>query len=107
MKWLLVFALVFSVGHAPAALAGETLLSSATRLAREAVRHEASSQPKANARTFASAEQGASGLASSGLSRHSKIMIAVVAAAGFALTAYTIDHKVLDNTPSSLGTRKD
>jgi hypothetical protein len=34
-------------------------------------------------------------------------MIFVAAAVGFAATAYAIDHKVQDVTPSTLGTRED
>lgn len=105
MNRSLVLVLVLSLGHVSTALAGETFLASATRIARAMARNQPSSQPKAAARTMVFAEQA--GLASSGMSRKSKIMFAVVAAAGFAVTAYTIDHKVQDNTPSSLGTRKD
>lgn len=107
MNRMLVFTLVASLGSASLASAGETLLSSATRIAREAARREISSPPKALGTNVAMAEQSGTGLATTSMSRRSKIMIAVAAAAGFAITAYTIDQKVLNNTPSSLGTRKD
>jgi hypothetical protein len=35
------------------------------------------------------------------------MMIYLAAGVGLAATAWTIDHKVVDVTPSSLGTRKD
>jgi hypothetical protein len=41
------------------------------------------------------------------MSKRMKAIIWLAAGVGFAATAYTIDHKVQDNTPSSLGTRKD
>jgi hypothetical protein len=47
------------------------------------------------------------GLESSGMSKKKKVMIGLAFAAGFAAVAYTIDHKVLDVTPSTLGTRQD
>jgi hypothetical protein len=41
------------------------------------------------------------------MSKRMKAIIWLAAGVGFAATAYAIDHKVQDNTPSSLGTRKD
>ena len=102
---VLVFALVLVLGNTSAAVAGETLLASASRLAREAARAQPSSP--APRRTLALAQQGPPVLASSGMSRRMKAIIWLAAGVGFAATAYTIDHKVQDNTPSSLGTRKD
>lgn len=107
---VLVFALILGFGHTSAAVAGETLLASASRVAREAVRAETSSSTTSVAvprRTLASAQQGAAALASSGMSKRKKVLIWLAAGVGFAATAYTIDHKVQDVTPSSLGTRKD
>jgi len=46
-------------------------------------------------------------LARHGMRKRTKIMIYVAAGVGFAATAYTIDRKVLNVTPSTLGTRKD
>ena len=43
----------------------------------------------------------------SGMSKTKKTLIYVGLAVGFAATVWTIDHNVLDITPSSLGTRKD
>jgi len=46
-------------------------------------------------------------LSKNGMSKKTKFMIYAAIGAGFALTAYTIDHNVLNITPSTLGTRKD
>src|ERR1700687_2800889 len=107
MRRVLVVALVLLLGHQPAAVAGETLLASAARLAREAARAQAPSQTTAVSAprgTLALAQQGLPSLASSSMSRRRKMLIWLAAGVGFAATAYTIDHKVQDNTPSSLGT---
>jgi hypothetical protein len=113
MNRLVVFALLVSLGHASVAIAGETLLQSATRVTRQLegrqeppVRNAAETK---RARTgFAlEAAQGEPRLASSGMRKRTKILIAVAAAVGFAGTAYVIDRKVVDVTPSTLGTRVD
>jgi hypothetical protein len=52
-------------------------------------------------------EQEQPALATTGLRRRTKVLILLGAAAGFVATAYAIDHKVEDNTPSTLGTRED
>ena len=41
------------------------------------------------------------------MSKRKKVMIAVGAAAAFGIVAYSIDRGVVNNTPSTLGTRKD
>jgi hypothetical protein len=109
MRRVLVFALVLSVGDAPAALAGETLLASAARVAREAARAEVTSRTTSfeAPRSTLAAQQGVPSLASSRMSKRRKTIIWLAAGVGFAATAYAIDHKVRDNTPSTLGTRKD
>ena len=110
MRRSLAFALVLWLGNTSAALAGETLLASATRIARESARAQARSQTMSLAaprRALASAQQEQPSLASSGLSKRKKVIIWLAAGVGFAATAYTIDRKSLDNTPSTLGTRKD
>ena|SRR5437868_2917105 len=104
----IVFALAISV--ASPAFAGETLLSSAVRagerLARVGMPRGAAASAGASAQA-AQPPQQPIGLASAGLSRRSKILIAIGAAVAFGGVAYAIDHHVVDNTPSSLGTRKD
>ena len=110
MRRVIVFALVLWLGNTSAVVAGETPLASATRFAREVARAHAPSPTTAVAAprsTLALAQQGQAGLASSGMSRRKKALIWLAAGVGFAATAYTIDHKVLDNTLSSLGTRRD
>ena len=108
-RWLAI-ALVLLLGNTSAALAGETLLASATRIAREVARAQAPSQmtsvaaPRPN---VALAQQEQPSLASSGMSKRKKALIWLAAGVGFAATAYAIDRKSLDNTPSTLGTRKD
>jgi len=103
---LLVIGLVVSLGHASVASAGETLLTSATRI----VRNLADSTPPLTAgagRRQRLAQQEAPALASSGVSKRTKIAIALGAVAAFAAVALTIDRKVENTTPSSLGTRQD
>ena len=110
MRRTCAFAMVLWLVQTSAAVAGETLLASAARLAREVVRAEAPSRPASVAAPRSSsalAQQGQPGLSSSGMSRRKKALIWLAAGVGFAATAYTIDHKVQDNTLSSLGTRKD
>jgi len=105
MRRVLVLALIVSLGNASAALAGETWLASATRIAREAasgapVRESVSPSAPALA-------QGQPALATSGMTKRKKILIALIAGVGFAAAAYTIDRKVQDVTPSTLGRRQD
>lgn len=57
--------------------------------------------------SFNAAQQGAPVLSQSGLRRRTKAMLFISLAAGFAASAWVIDHKVQDITPSSLGTRED
>src|ERR1700674_3815923 len=109
MRRRLMFVLILSLGNTSAAFAGETLLASATRLAREAARAQTPSQTisvAASRSTLALAQQGVPAVATSGMSKRKKVIIWVAAGVGFAATVYTIDHKVQDNTLSSLGTRK-
>jgi hypothetical protein len=106
MTRLLVLGLVASLGNAPVAFAGETLLASGTRIVRDL----ADSQPAPvihAGRPVAQAQDTQPGIASSGLRKRTKIAIALGAAAAFAAVALTIDRKVENTTPSSLGTRQD
>lgn len=114
MRRVLAFALVLWLGNTSASYAGETLLESASRFAREAARAQAplrttavvaSVAPRQSPRAMAL--QGQPGLASSGMSRRKKALIWLVAGVGFTATAYAIDHNAKDVTPSTLGTRKD
>ena len=121
MNRLLVFALVASIGNASAAFAGESLLTSGARHAKELAVAEASTSSTTTVATPAQAGatvkigekatpsfQAEGGTVSkSGMSKSKKLMIYGGLAAAFIATVWTIDHNVLDITPSSLGTRKD
>ena len=94
------------------ALAGESLVQSAVRIAQtQTVSSEA--QPTSGravvvARPQATLfQQGQPVLSKSGMKRSTKALIFTALAAGFAASAWKIDHSVLDVTPSSLGTRLD
>jgi hypothetical protein len=122
MNRLLAFAVVAAIGNSSVAFAGEPILASAARLVRETAE---ASREKARVRTgdpivsFATAagvraaapagvlaQQGGT-IAATGMSKRTKAMIYIGVAAAFAGTAYAIDHKVRDVTPSTLGTRQD
>ena len=111
MKRLLVMALVVTIGQASVAFAGDSILTSGTRHAQALAAPQASATPetaKNPAVPAAAAYQGGgSTLSKSGMSKGKKALIYIGLAAGFAASAWTIDHHVLDVTPSSLGTRKD
>jgi hypothetical protein len=119
MNRLLVFALVASIGNATAAFAGESILTSGARHVQEmSAADTASSTPTAAtlpAGTIVSLGQKptpsfqaeGSTLSKSGMGKGKKAMIYIGLAVGFAASVWTIDHNVLDVTPSSLGTRKD
>jgi len=112
MKWLLVMALVVTIGQASAAFAGESILTSGARHAQaltvpvQVSTPDASQTPSSPA-PVAAYQGGGSTLSKSGMSKSKKAMIYIGLAVGFAASAWTIDHHVLDVTPSSLGTRKD
>ena len=106
MRRVLVFGLVASLSSVPVASAGETLLASATRIVRDL----ADTQPPPPARAgrhVLNAQDSQPGIASSGLGKRTKIAIALGAVAAFAAVALTIDRRVENTTPSSLGTRQD
>ena len=120
MNRFLVLALVASLGNASAVFAGESILTSGTRHAQQlAVADDAS----ASTATTVAAPAGATvtvgkkatpsfqaeggTLSKSGMGKGKKTLIYVGLAVAFAATVWTIDHNVLDITPSSLGTRQD
>ena len=124
MKRAIVFALVMSLAGSSMAFAGEGLRQSATRVARETARAEAASAAAvsaqnrsaisvntpalpAAARSLAAAAQETPALSKTGMSKRTKLMIYTAIGVGFAAAAWSIDHHVLDITPSSLGTRQD
>ena len=120
---LLVLSLIASVGSGSIAFAEEGRLESGSRIVQEVGRAQGL-LAAASARAIAAsqvatlvnridparseARQGQEPtLSRHGMRKRTKIMIYVAAGVGFAATAYTIDHKVLNVTPSTLGTRKD
>jgi hypothetical protein len=105
---LLVFTLIGSLGSGSLAFAGDSLLQSGIRIAKEVVgRAPGALTPGATPARAEALVGQEPGLAKSGMSRRKKILIYAAAGVGFALAAYTIDRHVVDLTPSSLGTRKD
>jgi hypothetical protein len=124
MKRFLAFALVASFGSASVAFADESLLTSGTRHTQQIARDDSAglASTAAAAPTTIPAglavsvgkdaapalqQTGPGTLARSGMRKRTKWMIALGLGVGFAASAWTIDHKVLDVTPSSLGTRED
>jgi hypothetical protein len=119
MNRVLAFALVASIAHASAAFAGEGLLASGSRHVQQlAVTGPTAATPTAVARpegtgvgvgrtSTPSFQAEGSTLSKSGMGKGKKAMIYIGLAVGFAASVWTIDHNVLDVTPSSLGTRKD
>jgi hypothetical protein len=118
MRRLVAFAVIASLGNVPAAFAGESLLAVATRVTRDATAPKADRKDEPRApkplapspvlkdwTTALAQEQPA--ISTSSMRKRTKVMIFIGAAAAFAATAYTIDHKVEDNTPSSHGLRED
>ena len=95
---------VIALGQVTPALAGGSLLQSASRLAQEAAREMPVAVRPAPSR-YTTAEQGT--LAESGMSKRKKWFITIAAVLGVAGGIYAIDHGVEDNTPSSKGTRRD
>ena len=99
---------VMALGQVTPALAGGSLLQSASRLAQQAGR-EMPVSPRVAVREAPSrtaAEQQGT-LVESGMSKRKKVFIAIAAVLGVAGGIYAIDRGVEDNTPSSKGTRKD
>lgn len=130
MKQLLVLTLMLSVSGSPTAFAAESIVQSAVRITREAARAQAVSSENAPAEssrsnavidsqasqwvnkvvadsTEAKAAQDAGVLSTSGMGKGKKAAIFMALGVGFVAAAWTIDHRVQDITPSSLGTRQD
>ena len=104
---LLVLTLIGSLYTGSLAFAGESLLQSGVRIGAE-VGRVPQAPPVVTPRRAASLQgQEQPALASSGMRRRTKILLYVAAGVAFAASAYSIDHHVVNVTPSSLGTRKD
>jgi hypothetical protein len=110
MRRAVSFALIVALGNAGVAFAGEPLLSVATRVARQTAERD-SAPAKSVVRTTAQKSwamaQEQPAMSSSGLRKRTKLLIFLGTALGVTAAWYTIDHKVEDNTPSTLGTRED
>lgn len=124
MRRLVALTLMGWLASSSLAFAGESLLQSGLRIAGE-VGRVSIALPASDSRTVLTdragrlvsrltperAEaldgQGAPALATSPMRKRTKILIFVAAGVGFGVSAYAIDHKVLNITPSTLGTRKD
>lgn len=90
------------LGPALPAFAEGPVAASARRQAIQAVRQTPGAASKSPARA-ANAAQGS--LATSGISKGKKILLAVAVGVGIAGAMWAIDHGVEDNTPSSRGLR--
>jgi hypothetical protein len=92
-----------AVGSTPATNATERVPSSAgARFISFAEAARVGSAP-----ALAQQPGGGGTISQSGMSKRTKTMILAAVAAGFLGTAYGIDHKVKDVTPSSLNQRHD
>lgn len=120
MKRLLVFALLVSVGNTSLVFAEESLLKSGVRHVQQLSRSETTSTAAAKTPVVATPivvvgktpapslqQDGPTTLQTSGMGKGMKWMIAIGAAAAVIGSWYAIDHSVEDNTPSTLGTRRD
>lgn len=124
MSRLVVVVLILSLGSASGAYAGETLLGVAARVARETAPNQAAEGAKSAANARERAVRGFAlatapgqfrsatmmqepAVSSSGMRKRTKVLIYLAATVGVVGSWYIIDHKVEDNTPSTLGTRRD
>jgi hypothetical protein len=121
-RQLVVLTLIGSLGSSSMVFAGESLLQSGVRIAGEVGRGSVALPAPGLAGRGAGAPgvmparaeavdslgvQGAPAVASSPMRKRTKILIFLAAGVGFGVSAWAIDHHVLNITPSSLGTRKD
>jgi hypothetical protein len=81
----------------------ESLLQSGARLAQQAGR-QLPARPDVRRSTTATAQDAP---AESGMSRRKKVFLVVAALVATGAGMYAIDRGVVDNTPSTKGTRKD
>ena len=113
MKRFFAMALVVTLANASTALAGESLLSAGSRHVQqiaattEAPAPSATQAPAKGAKPEAASQGQGGTLSKSGMGKGKKALLYMGLAIGFAASVWTIDHHVLDVTPSSLGTRQD
>jgi hypothetical protein len=130
MRRLTALALVFVVGNASLAVAGETLLESASRVARERESHTrqlnttisvaptgvaapttrphtVGRSPQEDVRVALQGPVGVPALETSGMGKGRKWLIVAGVVGALAAIMLTIDGNVEDPTPSTAGTRED
>ena len=122
MSRLVALTVAISLSASSLSFAGEGLMQSGVRIVQQqATQNEGSASTvvrlkatsasdKSNgfsAARAAAMQEGPAVLSKSGMSKRTKVMIYLAAGIGLAGTAWAIDHRVLDVTPSSLGTRRD
>ena len=123
MNRLLVIALVASIGSVGGVCRRASSIRSPVGSARARRRGDARRREHATTSRHAGLERSepsrlgkkarprfrpeAALLSKSGMGKGKKTLIYIGVGVGFAATAWTIDHNVLDITPSSLGTRQD
>lgn len=111
MSRLLVFVLVFSLGHSSVALAGGTLLASGIRITRRVAETPVPTAGNAVAAKPAIPDAGLQSAqaqpdpTAGGMRKRTKVLVGLAATVAFVGGLYLIDHGVEDNTPSSLGKR--
>jgi hypothetical protein len=107
MRRLVVLVLIASFGSSSLALAGESLRGVAERVTKQQASAAAKTSVTTQVKKNLSLAQEASAVSNSSMGKGKKILIFLAAGLGVAGMAYMIDHKVEDNTPSSLGIRED
>ena len=120
MSRLVALTVAMSLGLSSLTYAGDGLMQAVSRIiqreeaTRSGIRLQADLGSPAEAGrhivppAFAAAQQsGQPVLSKSGMRTRTKVMIYLAVGVGLASAAWAIDHKVLDVTPSSLGTRRD
>jgi hypothetical protein len=121
MSRLVALTVAISLWASPLTFAGEGLMQSGTRIVQQQARearptpapgrslasNESAASNGLSASNAAAMQEGPAVLSKSGMSKRTKVMIYLAAGVGLGATAWAIDHKVVDVTPSSLGTRRD
>jgi hypothetical protein len=114
MSRLVALTVAMSLGLSSMTYAGEGLMQAASRIIQRETADKATAPAKpaksgndAIAQAFAAQQSGQPVLSKSGMRTRTKVLIYLAAGVGLASAAWAIDHKVLDVTPSSLGTRRD
>ena len=107
MKRLGVLVLSVWLANTSAVFAGENLRGVAERVVKKETQVEQKSVAKSPARKNLAMAQEQPALSTTGMKKRTKFLIFMGATAGVVATWYAIDHRVEDNTPSTLGIRQD